>query len=51
MEGVVRFPSEFGITFGSPASITAMHELLVPKSIPIILLTVRDYADPMPAMR
>ena len=39
IEGVVRFPSEFGITLGSPASITAMHELLVPKSIPIILLT------------
>jgi len=35
----VRFPSELGITLGSPASITAMHELLVPRSIPIILLT------------
>jgi len=39
MEGVVRFPSELGITLGSPASMTAMHELLVPRSIPIILLT------------
>ncbi len=39
IEGVVRKPSEFGITLGSPASITATHELLVPRSMPIILLT------------
>src|SRR6266481_5118435 len=35
-EGVVRPPSSFGITFGSPPSITATHEFVVPKSIPII---------------
>ncbi len=39
IDGVVRTPSAFGITLASPASITAMHELLVPRSIPIILLT------------
>ena len=40
IDGVVRTPSALGITLASPASITAMHELLVPRSIPIILLTV-----------
>ena len=37
-DGVVRIPSAFAITVGSPPSITATHELVVPKSIPIILL-------------
>jgi len=37
-EGVVLQPSSFGITTGSLPSITATHELVVPKSIPIILL-------------
>src|SRR6266481_1360186 len=37
-DGVVRPPSEFVITVGSPPSITATTELVVPKSIPIILL-------------
>src|SRR5439155_26129413 len=32
-EGVVREPSEFGMTTGSPPSMTAMTELVVPKSI------------------
>ena len=32
---IVRPPSAFGITVGSPPSITAMHELVVPRSIPI----------------
>src|SRR5690606_25742951 len=36
IEGVVRFPSLFAITTGSLPSITATHELVVPKSIPII---------------
>jgi hypothetical protein len=31
----VRPPSAFGITVGSPPSMTAMHELVVPRSIPI----------------
>jgi len=34
-EGVVRPPSELGMTIGSPPSITATTELVVPKSIPI----------------
>ena len=34
-DGVVRPPSAFGITVGSPPSITAMHEFVVPRSIPI----------------
>ena len=37
IEGVVRAPSSFGMTFGSPPSMTATHELVVPRSIPIIL--------------
>src|SRR6266853_3150627 len=37
-EGVVRPPSWLGITTGSPPCITATTELVVPKSIPIILL-------------
>ena len=34
-EGVVLPPSEFSITRASPASITATHEFVVPKSIPM----------------
>ena len=37
MEGVVRLPSLFWITTGSLPSMTATHELVVPRSIPIIL--------------
>src|SRR5215475_5394451 len=37
-EGVVRVPSCLGITTGSPPCITATTELVVPRSIPIILL-------------
>src|SRR5512140_1547308 len=33
-EGVVRLPSEFSSTAGSPPSITAMQEFVVPKSMP-----------------
>jgi hypothetical protein len=33
-EGVVRAPSLFSKTTGSPPSITAMQELVVPKSMP-----------------
>ena len=39
-DGVVRAPSEFSRTTGSPASMTAIQELVVPKSIPKILLIV-----------
>src|SRR5437868_685565 len=34
MDGVVLAPSLFSKTTGSPPSITAMQELVVPKSIP-----------------
>jgi hypothetical protein len=37
IDGVVRPPSAFSITRGSPPSITAMQELVVPRSIPSIL--------------
>src|SRR6266852_3667631 len=40
-EGVVRPPSEFVITVGSPPSMTATTEFVVPKSMPIILLISR----------
>jgi hypothetical protein len=33
-EGVVRAPSALAMTFGSPPSMIAMQELVVPKSIP-----------------
>src|ERR1051325_8269077 len=36
-EGVVRLPSWLGITVGWPPSITATTELVVPRSIPMIL--------------
>src|SRR4051812_37356634 len=37
-EGVVRTPSAFSITFGVLPSMMATHELVVPRSMPIILL-------------
>jgi len=40
IEGVVRCPSELGITIGSLPSITATHEFVVPKSIPIIFAII-----------
>ena len=36
-EGVVRVPSTFGMTLGSPPSIMATQELVVPRSMPITL--------------
>ena len=36
-EGVVRAPSRFVITVGSPPSMTATTELVVPRSMPMIL--------------
>src|SRR3954452_15338676 len=36
-EGVVRAPSAFSTTVGSPPSSTAMHEFVVPRSMPIVL--------------
>src|SRR5580700_6606761 len=37
IDGVVRPPSEFSMTFALLPSITATHELVVPRSIPIAL--------------
>src|SRR5262252_2251670 len=37
-DGVVRLPSALGMTTGSPPSMTATHEFVVPRSIPMILL-------------
>ncbi len=36
-DGVVRLPSVFSITFGSPPSIMATQEFVVPRSMPMIL--------------
>ena len=36
-EGVVRPPSAFSMTVGSPPSSTAMHEFVVPRSMPMVL--------------
>src|SRR5690554_7327114 len=38
IDGVVRSPSAFSIILGLPPSSMATHELVVPKSMPIILL-------------
>ena len=38
-DGVVRPPSAFSRISGSPPSITAMDELVVPRSIPIVFAT------------
>ena len=38
IDGVVRAPSEFSITFAEPPSIIATQLLVVPRSIPMILL-------------
>jgi hypothetical protein len=40
MEGVVRLPSEFAMTTGSPPSMMATQELVVPRSIPMTLLMI-----------
>ncbi len=37
MDGVVRSPSLFSMTRGLPPSMTATQELVVPRSMPIIL--------------
>src|SRR5438105_5642658 len=38
IEGVVRLPSLLGMTTGSPLSMTATQEFVVPRSIPMTLL-------------
>src|SRR5438445_8492192 len=37
IDGVVRMPSAFSMTFGVLPSMTATHELVVPRSIPMTL--------------
>src|SRR5438270_6421771 len=37
IEGVVRMPSAFSMTFGAAPSITATQELVVPRSMPMTL--------------
>jgi hypothetical protein len=39
-DGVVRPPSAFSMISGSPPSSTAIAELVVPRSIPIVFATV-----------
>jgi hypothetical protein len=41
-DGVIRLPSGLVMTTGSPPSITATTEFVVPRSIPIILLIVQS---------
>ena len=41
IEGVVRAPSSFAMTLGSPPSRTATQELVVPRSIPMIFAILR----------
>src|SRR5438270_9370419 len=43
IEGVVRAPSAFSMTFAVDPSITATQELVVPRSIPITLLMDTSY--------
>ena len=46
-EGVVRAPSALAMTTGSPPSMTATQELVVPKSMPMIFpIVVSSYFDP-----
>ena len=48
IDGVVRAPSAFSMTLGVLPSMTATHELVVPRSIPITLaiVTILLVADP-----
>src|SRR6185503_1343277 len=50
-EGVVRPPSALGMTTGSPPSITATTELVVPRSIPMVLEAMSTPEKDRPAMR
>src|SRR5688572_1310915 len=48
-EGVVRPPSLFGMIWVTPPSMTATHEFVVPRSIPITLpITSRLHAGSVP---
>src|SRR6267143_5989354 len=51
-DGVVRPPSAFGMTTGSPASMTAMTEFVVPRSMPTVFaiswFSLKDVLAPAP---
>src|SRR5215469_9255563 len=47
-DGVVRPPSSLAMTLGSPPSITATQELVVPRSIPIILAMLLSFVSMLP---
>jgi hypothetical protein len=51
-EGVVRAPSAFGMTTGEPASIVAMTELVVPRSMPTAFATalLRSWSGTPPVL-
>jgi len=40
IEGVVRVPSAFSMTFGVPPSMMATQEFVVPRSMPMTLLAM-----------
>src|SRR5215472_16092623 len=48
IDGVVRPPSSLAMTLGSPPSITATQELVVPRSIPIILAMLLSFVSMLP---
>ena len=43
-DGVVRPPSAFSSTVGSPPSRIATHEFVVPRSMPIVFATCFSFA-------
>ena len=45
VDGVVRAPSEFSITLGVLPSMMATHELVVPRSMPMILPMFCSFAE------
>ena len=53
MDGVVREPSAFSITFACLPSMTATQEFVVPRSMPITLLTMTASFtdDPVPSSK
>jgi phospholipid/cholesterol/gamma-HCH transport system ATP-binding protein len=50
MDGVVRAPSAFSMTLGLPPSMMATQELVVPRSMPMILPMRAVALDPMLTM-
>src|SRR3954471_818317 len=48
IEGVVRPPSAFSMTFAFLPSITATHEFVVPRSMPITLLMYTSFSEAGP---